>query len=303
MIVNAKFSILITTKNRLNDLIFTLEKIENILVQSNVECVICDDGSTDGTFSFLQKNFPKLQLIRNKTSQGLIYSRNRLLNLTIADFAISLDDDAHFLTENPLELIENYFTNHSNCGVIGFRIFWGLNEPKNTISSQKSERVQGFVGCAHVWRMSSWRKIPNYPDWFVFYGEEEFAAFHLFKKNIEVHYLPSVLVQHRVEVKSRKNNSDYTIRLRRSLRAGWYLYFLFFPVIKIPRKLFYSIWIQLKNKVFNGDLKALKALFFAFFDLWYNLLKILKNKNRLTKPEFEKFHSLPLTKIYWNEEE
>ena len=225
------------------------------------------------------------------------------MNLTTADYAISLDDDAHFLTENPLELIENYFNNYSNCGVIGFRIFWGLNEPKNTISSQQSERVQGFVGCAHAWRMSSWRKIPNYPDWFVFYGEEEFAAFQLFKKNIEVHYLPSVVVQHRVEVKSRKNNPDYTIRLRRSLRAGWYLYFLFFPVAKIPRKLIYSIWIQLKNKVLKGDIKALKALFFALCDLCFNLLKILKNKNRLTKPEFEEFHSLPLTKIYWNEEQ
>jgi glycosyltransferase involved in cell wall biosynthesis len=303
MIVNSTFSILITTKNRLNDLIFTLKKIENLLQREDVECIICDDGSTDNTAEYLKKNHSQIKILKNEKSQGLIYSRNRLLNLTTADYAISLDDDAHFLTENPLELIENYFNNYSNCGVIGFRIFWGLDQPKNTVSNQKSERVQGFVGCAHVWRMSSWSKIPNYPDWFVFYGEEEFAAFQLFKKNTEVHYLPSVLVQHRVEVKSRKNNPDYTIRLRRSLRAGWYLYFLFFPVAKIPRKLIYSIWIQLKNKVFNGDLKALKALFFAFFDLCCNLLKILKNKNRLTKLEFEEFHSLPLTKIYWNEEQ
>ena len=52
MIVNSTFSILITTKNRLNDLIFTLKKIENILNESNIECIICDDGSMDGTFFF-----------------------------------------------------------------------------------------------------------------------------------------------------------------------------------------------------------------------------------------------------------
>jgi hypothetical protein len=30
--------------------------------------------------------------------------------------------------------------------------------------------------------MESWRDSPNYSDWFVFYGEEDFAAHQLFEK-------------------------------------------------------------------------------------------------------------------------
>ena len=296
-----KFSILITTKNRLKDLIFTLKKIEYLINRDDVECIICDDGSTDGTFKYLCENFSQIRLLQNQKSRGYIFSRNKLLNLTTAEFAISLDDDAHFLSDNPLELIENYFNKNTNCGLIAFRIFWGLNNPKTYFSADKRQRVQGFVGCAHVWRMSAWRKIPNYPEWFVFYGEEEFAAYQLFKKNIEIHYLPTVLVQHRVEVKSRKQNADYTVRLRRSLRSGWYLYFMFLPISKIPRKIAYSIWIQLTLKVFKGDFNALKAVTFALLDLILAIPKIIKYSNRLTINEFEEFNQLQNTKIYWKE--
>lgn len=296
---NPTFAILITTKNRKTDLAFTLNKIKCLLKESKVACVVFDDGSTDGTFEYVKENFPEVQLQRNPVSKGYIFCRNKMLNETQADYAISLDDDAHFVTENPLEFIRNHFEANANCGLIALRIFWGLQEPKSTISVVKSQRVQGFVGCAHVWRMSAWRKIPNYPEWFVFYGEENFASFQLFKTNSEIHYLPEVLVHHRVDVKARRNDADYTIRLRRSLRSGWYLFFLFYPLKSIPRKMGYSLWIQLKMKVFKGDFKALKAIVLALFDLIWNFPNIIKNSNRLTQKEYESYNQLPETKIYW----
>jgi GT2 family glycosyltransferase len=293
------FTILITTKNRKTDLAITLNKIKYLLERNDVVCIICDDGSTDGTSEFLKKEYPQIQLIQNPESKGLIYSRNKLLSLVKSEFAISLDDDAHFVTNNSLESIREYFENHTNCGLIALRIFWGLGEPKETVSNEKSNQVQGFVGCGHVWRMKAWREIPEYPAWFVFYGEEDFASYQLFKKNWEIHYLPEVLVHHRVDVKSRKNNTDYGIRLRRSLRSGWFLFFLFYPIRMIPEKMVYSIWIQLKMKVFKGDLKVLKALFLALFDLIRMMPKIIKNTNRLTEKECIEYQKLPKTKIYW----
>jgi glycosyltransferase involved in cell wall biosynthesis len=296
------FSILITTKNRKTDLAFTLDKIQYLLNRKDVVCIICDDGSTDGTVSFLQTEYPEIQLIQNSKSQGLIYSRNLLLYLVKTEFAISLDDDAHFITENPLEVIQRYFEENVHCGLLALRVFWGLEEPVFKVSREKSGRIQGYVGCAHVWRMKAWRDIPDYPAWFVFYGEEEFASYQLFQKNWEIHYLPEVLVNHRVNVKSRKNSVDYTIRLRRSLRSGWYLFFLFYPLKAIPRKMGYSLWIQFKSKVFKGDFKALKAIVLALLDLIWNMPRILKNSKRLTQKEYETYNQLPEAKIYWQPE-
>ncbi|MFV8372615.1 glycosyltransferase family 2 protein [Flavobacterium sp. LB2P74] len=293
------FSILITTKNRLTDLAFTLEKIKNFLQEDRVECVIFDDGSTDGTQAYLKENFPNIRLESNPVSKGYIYCRNKMLNETQADYAISLDDDAHFVTEKPLDSIQEYFEENANCGLVALRIFWGLKEPNSASSIEKAQQVQSFVGCAHVWRMKAWRAIPHYPEWFVFYGEENFASFQLFKKNWTVNYLPEVLVNHRVDVKSRRNNSDYGIRLRRSLRSGWYLYFLFYPLGSIPSKMVYSLWIQFKLKVFKGDFKALQAIVLALLDLIWNIPRILKNSNRLAEKEYKDYNQLPEAKIYW----
>lgn len=298
-----RFSILITTKNRIKDLAFTLRKIQNLLDREDVICMICDDGSTDETYLFLQENYPEIQLIKNDKSKGLIYSRNRLLNLVTTEYAISIDDDLHFITQNPLKIIEETFSQNSKVGILGFRIFWSLDEPETTISKDVSHRMKSFVGCGHVWRMSAWKDIPNYPDWFVFYGEENFASYQLFKKKWEIHYLPEVLVNHRVDVIARKNNADYSIRLQRSLQSGWYLYFLFYPISVIPRKLAYSIWIQLKLKVFKGDFKALKALLLAIMNLFINIPNILKNANRLSLKEFNLYQQLEETKIYWKTED
>ncbi len=297
-----QFSILITTKNRLEDLKFTLQKINHMVENENVECIICDDGSIDKTSEFIVGNYPKIQLINNPKSKGLIYSRNRLLNLTSADYAISLDDDAHFITENPLKIIEQHFVNNQNCGVIACRIFWGKELPKNIESNEEVERIQGFVGCAHVWNLKAWRRISNYPEWFEFYGEEEFASFKLFKKRWEIHYVPQLFVQHRVVVKERKKERDYYWRLRRSLRSGWYLYLLFYPLKKVPKKFFYSLWMQFKLKVFKGDLKAGIAILLAILDLLINLPRICIKRSTLTSKEFTDYKKLTNPKIYWKPE-
>lgn len=297
--VKTTFSILITTKNRLPDLVFTLQRIQHLLERNDVVCIVCDDGSTDETSSFLQLNYPTIQLIRNSKSRGLIYSRNTLLSMVTTPFAISIDDDLHFITQQPLELIVNYFEKNEDCGLIGFRIFWDIKEPISTVSKEVPVRMQSFAGGAHVWRMSAWNSIPNYPEWFVFYGEEDFAAYQLFKKNWEIHYLPEVLVHHRVDIKSRKVHADYGLRLRRSLRSGWYLYFLFLPFQYIPKKMAYSLWMQFKLKVVKGDGRALQAIVSALFDLLKAIPKIIKSSNRLTKREYKAYRKLAATKLYW----
>lgn len=296
------FTILITTKNRLEDLRFTLGKIDHLLARPDVSCIICDDGSTDGTSAYLQSQHPEIRSIRNEKSRGLIYSRNKLLSLTASEFAISIDDDLHFITSNPLELIADYFESHPQCSLVGFRIFWSKAEPSATQTIERPVRMKSFAGGAHAWRMSAWKQIPDYPSWFIFHGEEDFAAYEMFKKGLEIHYLPSVLVHHRVDLKARKNDKDYTIRLRRSLRAGWYLYFLFYPWVKIPRLLAYTIWIQLKTKVFKGDFRALRAIVQALVDVLLAVPKIRRDCNRLTLEEYERFLQLEEIKLYWKPE-
>ncbi|MBC5841432.1 glycosyltransferase [Flavobacterium sp. F-380] len=296
------FTILITTKNRIKDLKITLAKCTNLFSYDQVDYIICDDGSTDGSSDFISKQYPFIQLIQNKESKGLIYSRNRLLDLVTTPFAISLDDDAHFITQNPLQIISAYFDTNPACGLLAFRIFWGLEEPINTRTNEKNQLVQSFVGCGHVWRMEAWRSIANYPEWFEFYGEEDFASYLLFQNNWSIQYVPDILVQHRVSLKGRKNDPDYKPRLRRSLRSGWYLLFMFTPLYLVPRKFLYSIWMQLKLKVFKGELYVLQVLVLALKDVLINFPKLIKDSNRLSPKQWKAYSQISRAKIYWQPE-
>ena len=296
-----KFSIVISTKNRLPDLKQTLQALEVYTKREDVELIICDDGSTDGTSHFLSENYPERSII-NATSKGLLPNRNKLNDLAKGLYVISLDDDANFLSENPLETIEDHFKTHPNCGMLALRIFWNKDVITNTSTSLKAIRVKGFVGCGHVWRKATWDNLPKYPEWFVFYGEEQFASYQLYKRGLEVHFLPTVLIHHRVDVKGRKKDKDYGVRLRRSLRSGWYLMFLFYPLSIIPRRFFYTLWVQFKTKVFRGDFVALWAIICAMSDVFINLPKLFTQSNRLSKSEFKQYNDLNDSIIFWKPE-
>lgn len=299
MIPEHTIAILISTKNRCDDLLLTLNATKHLL-NEKVSCVIYDDGSADGTFESIKANFPQAVLLRNEVSKGYIYCRNKMLNQTTADFAISLDDDAQFLTENPIEVIVGHFSKNLTCGLIAARIFWSKDKPENDATNEIGQKVKSFVGCGHVWRMNAWRDISNYPEWFEFYGEENFASFQLFKKNWEVHYVPELLVQHRVDLKQRtQTNNDFAFRYRRSLRADWYNYFLFFPISKIPKMMAYSIWMQFKNKIIKGDFRVIIPLFLAIFDVILAIPKLISNRNGLTSEEYANYLKLNEAKIYW----
>ena len=136
-----QIKILISTKNRCDDLLFTLQKIRHLL-NENVSCVVCDDGSTDDTSEKVKLQFPEIELLKNQTSKGYIYCRNKMLNETNADFVISLDDDAHFLIQNPIEIISNYFENNPSCGVIATRIFWSKIETTYLESIENQVKVK-----------------------------------------------------------------------------------------------------------------------------------------------------------------
>lgn len=293
------FEIHISTKNRRDELLKTLSGISGWLERGDTSCVVFDDGSTDGTFESVQTKFPAITLRRNEQSKGYLYCRNAMLNQTQATFAISLDDDANFASPNPLETIGAHFASHPDCGLIACRIFWGKQLPDDDTHDEVPYQVNSYVGCGHAWRVSAWRQIPSYPEWFEFYGEENFASFQLFKKGFAVHYVPDVFVHHRVEILERRAQKDYTIRLRRSLRSGWYLYFLFLPKNKIAHKMAYSVWNQLRLKVFKGDFKALQALLQAAFDFVTSAQKIRANTNRLTAQEHQKWVKIPEARIYW----
>jgi len=87
-------SVVITTKNRKEALRGALRSaLEQV---GQVEVLVVDDGSSDGTAEMVAQEFPAVRLIRSETSEGYIRQRNRGAQAARAPVIVSIDDDAEF---------------------------------------------------------------------------------------------------------------------------------------------------------------------------------------------------------------
>lgn len=302
MMSKETITVLIATRNRIKELQKTLNRSAFLLNDERVKFIICDDNSSDDTYDYLKKEYPKIKLLRNERQMGIFYSRNLMFNNVESKYAITIDDDINFVSAFDVNNIFNYFKDHPKCAIMAFRIFWGIELPNTLVSNEIPKQVKSFGAGGHAIKIEDWKSIPKLPDWFVFYGEEDFMSIQLFKRGKEVHYTPDFFVHHRVDLKKRKKEKDYIRRLRLSLRSGWYLYVLFYPLKTIPKRFVYTLWIQFKTKVFKGDFKAFIGISQALFDLLFNMIILVKNSNRLSEKEFLDYSKLSNAKLYWSPE-
>jgi glycosyltransferase involved in cell wall biosynthesis len=86
-------SVIIPTFNRLNLIKYTLESLDKAHHNNiEIEVIVIDDGSTDGTWQYIQENYPHVRLIRNK-SKGAAAARNTGLAAATGKYINYLDSD------------------------------------------------------------------------------------------------------------------------------------------------------------------------------------------------------------------
>ncbi|MGZ3945905.1 MAG: glycosyltransferase family 2 protein, partial [Mucilaginibacter sp.] len=59
----------------------------------DLDIIVGDNGSSDGSVEFLQQNFPTVKIIQNDKNYGFTGGYNRVLNKVDADYFILLNSD------------------------------------------------------------------------------------------------------------------------------------------------------------------------------------------------------------------
>lgn len=93
---------------------FANRAIRSVLQQSytNIEMIVVDDGSTDGTYEDLTSiNDPRLKVLRNDYPRGACYSRNKAIFSARGEYITGLDDDDYFAS-NRIEVLLNAYEPH-----------------------------------------------------------------------------------------------------------------------------------------------------------------------------------------------
>lgn len=129
------------------------EAIESILNQTftDFELVIVNDGSTDENCEkvILSYNDNRIKYYKNSQNSGLVYTRNRLLELAQGEYIANMDsDDVSF--PNRLEKQIEYFKSHPEISLLGS---WAISIPSNdTMRAPKSIKIMDIISdcpCIH----------------------------------------------------------------------------------------------------------------------------------------------------------
>ena len=107
---NQKITVYIPTKNRC-DLLQRAVRSVQTQTYTNFEIIIVNDGSSDGTLSYLKKLVKddlRIRYFSNSISKGACFCRNLALKNSQSYFVTGLDDDDEFLPHRLSSLVENY---------------------------------------------------------------------------------------------------------------------------------------------------------------------------------------------------
>lgn len=114
--MNPLISVIITTKNRINKI---ERAINSVLNQNykNIEIIVVDDASDDGTSNLIRSKYKNIILQINKKSLGGSGARNMGIKLCKGEYVAFLDDDDYF-RKDKLKIQLEIFKKHPKSSLI-----------------------------------------------------------------------------------------------------------------------------------------------------------------------------------------
>ncbi len=115
MTTSSKVSVYITTCNRIEKLKRALASVQK-QTYANIEIIVCDDASIDGTQEFMQDivlNEKNIKYLRNETNKGACAARNLAIFSASGDFITGLDDDDEFTEDRISFFVERWDDKYS----------------------------------------------------------------------------------------------------------------------------------------------------------------------------------------------
>lgn len=166
-------TIVVTTRNRCDELARLLPTLVD--QTADVEILVVDDGSTDGTPELVRTHFPQVRLERSDRPMGLIVQRTRAARLARAPLIVSVDDDAVLPSPRTVEQTLADF-DHPRIGAVAIP-FVDVG-PGGQVPLQRAPTEPGrwlsssYIGTAHAVRRDIFLQVGGYRTSLVHQVEE-----------------------------------------------------------------------------------------------------------------------------------
>lgn len=191
--------------NRKKELQLTLTKVFE-QDYKNIEVIIADNASTDGTIEMLRNEFPDVQRIELSENIG-IRAYDYIMRKATGKYFLILDDDS-FPGKATITSGVLFLESNPKYSIITFKI---VNQKINEVETKyfKIENPYFFHGCGSIWKNDVYKKLGGYdPDYFLYYNEIDLSI-RCYNNGMKIKYFQDRIVYHqnlRLTTNSLKDN-------------------------------------------------------------------------------------------------
>lgn len=288
------------------------------LEYKNLELIVVDNGSTDGSQDYIRENYKDFILIENEKNLGFSGGVNRGIQAASGEYVALLNNDAYPEPDWITNII-NRFKRDSSIGIISpkmlkskkvmgahlidstgdFMSKWGATYPRGRDlpdEGQFDEPQEIFSACAGaaVYRKEVFDTIGLFDEDFFAYYEDVDICFRARLAGYKVYYEPTALVYHQVGG-TNTGRSHFTRYM--SIKNMGYLYYKNMPwplVIKYLPRFWFSQLYMLVAAVPAGALwQAIKANLVLLINLpkMFGKRRMIQKQRKATSAEIEKWLS------------
>lgn len=297
-----KVSIIILNWNGKRFLKNCLDSLEK-LTYSSLEVIVVDNNSIDGSSEFIQKNYPKFTLIKNKENYGFAKGNNIGFHASSGKYILFLNNDTvvnpNFLEplvedcgndpkigciQPQIRLMENKsFLDQvgSYISFVGFLYHYGYRKKYSAETYGKKREIFSAKGACILFPRKVLDRVGLFDEDFFIFFEETDLCFRVWLSGHKVVYEPKSLIYHVAGGDTRSSDKfKYERRIYLIFRNtncsylknfGTYNFITIYPFFIIAQIcLFIFFLIQLRFNLLRAIIKA----------YWWNIINV---KNTLTK--------------------
>ena len=223
-----KLSVILITYNFAG---LAIRAIDSVLAQTKnceLEIIVVDNASSDGTPSELKAAYPGLQLIQNQENVGFARACNQAIGVAKGEYLVLLNSDC-FLSNDCFGEMRTYLDSHPEVGIAGARLLNSDLTPQGScrkfvtavgeflatlpylnklpfqcfhrdiLSAANTETailVDYVSGACFMFHRSVLESIGGFDEQFFMYSEEEEFCFRARKAGIRTVYVPTAVAVH-----------------------------------------------------------------------------------------------------------
>jgi glycosyltransferase involved in cell wall biosynthesis len=236
-----KVSIITVVYNR-HDTI--AEAIESVLQQTyaDIEYIVVDGASTDGTVSIIQQYADRISKFVSETDGGLYDALNKGITMATGEIIGFLHADDTFLNPNVVSLIAAAFENQGTDSVYADLVYVDRLRVTKAVrnwksgSFKRSNFIYGWMPPHPTFfvKREIYQRLGLYNTTFKSAADYELMLRYLYKHNISTTYIPEYLVKMRMGGKSNlsfknrinANREDYQAWLLNDIKPKFYTRYL-----------------------------------------------------------------------------